>query len=297
MSTVRKERIEFVVKGSKIIGHLFIPEDGKVKKYPAVFIGGPMTSVKEQVTGVYAKSFAERGFITLAIDHRYFGESEGTPRQYEKFPDKLLDIKNALDFLKKRPQVDERFISLVGVCLGAGYVLAAASEISGIYRLAAIAGYYRDTQEMKANNLNDFNSKISSGKKAREQYESTGKVLYIPAASLNEEAAMQTKDTVDYYTKRAAVQNYKNSFAVMSREFFTKFDVQIYAEKVTRPFLMIHSQKALSPHWADRFYNNVKTEKSRHYVESRGQTDFYDNTRIVDECVQHTIKHLLPVKS
>ena len=79
-------------------------------------------------------------------------------------------------------------------------MVAAASEISGIYRLAAIAGYYRDTQEMKANNLNDFNSKISSGKKAREQYESTGKVLYIPAASLNEEAAMQTKDTVDYYT-------------------------------------------------------------------------------------------------
>ena len=150
---------------------------------------------------------------------------------------------------------------------------------------------------MKANNLHDFNSKVSSGKKARKEYESTGKVLYIPAASLNEEAAMQTKDTVDYYTKRAAVQNYENSFAVMSREFFTKFDVQIYAEKVTRPFLMIHSQKALSPHWADRFYNNVKTEKSRHFVESRGQTDFYDNIKIVKECVQHTSKHLLPVKS
>ena len=102
MFTVRKERIEFIVKGSKVIGHLFIPEDGKVKKYPAVFIGGPMTSVKEQVTGVYAKSLAELGFITLTIDHRYFGESEGIPRQYEKFPDKLLDIKIALDFLKKK---------------------------------------------------------------------------------------------------------------------------------------------------------------------------------------------------
>ena len=83
----------------------------------------------------------------------------------------------------------------------------------------------------------------------------------------------------------------------MSREFFTKFDVQIYAEKVTRPFLMIHSQKALSPNWAERFYNNVKTEKSRHFVESRGQTDFYDNVTIVKECVQRTSEHLLPVKS
>ena len=67
MFTVRKERIDFIVKGSKVIGHLFIPEDGKVKKYPAVFIGGPMTSVKEQVTGVYAKSLAERGFIAIDI--------------------------------------------------------------------------------------------------------------------------------------------------------------------------------------------------------------------------------------
>ena len=110
MFTIRKERIEFIVKGSKVIGHLFIPEDGKVKKYPAVFIGGPMTSVKEQVTGVYAKSLAELGFITLTIDHRYFGESEGVPRQYEKFPDKLLDIKNALNFLKNKVTAKTKLI-------------------------------------------------------------------------------------------------------------------------------------------------------------------------------------------
>ena len=89
MFRVRKERIEFIFKGSKVIGHFFIPEDRMVNKQPAAFIGGPMTSVKEEVTGVYAKSLAEIGFITLAIDHRYFGESEGAPRQYEKFPVKL----------------------------------------------------------------------------------------------------------------------------------------------------------------------------------------------------------------
>ena len=60
---------------------------------------------------------------------------------------------------------------------------------------------------------------------------------------------------------------------VLPRSLMCKF----YAAKVTRPFLMIHSLKAPSPHWADRFYSNVKTEKSRHFVESRGQTDFYDN--------------------
>ena len=85
-------KIEFLVKNSKVIGNLFIPENEKIFKYPAAFIGGPMTSVKEQVTGVYAQALAERGFVTLAIDHRYFGESEGKPRQYEKYLDKILDI-------------------------------------------------------------------------------------------------------------------------------------------------------------------------------------------------------------
>ena len=122
---------------------------------------------------------------------------------------------------------------------------------------------------------------------------------HIPAASLNEEAAMQTKDTVDYYTKSGCkLKIMKILLLVMSREFSRSLMCQIFAESVAKTFLMIHSQKALSPHWADRFYNNVKSRKeSSSIVESRGQTDFYDNIRIVDECVQHTIKHLLPVKS
>ncbi len=292
------ERIEFLVKKTKVIGNLFIPKNQNLGKYPGVFVGGPMTSVKEQVTGVYAEALAKYGFVTLAIDHRYFGESGGEPRQYEKFTDKILDIKIAVDFLKKRAEVDENLVSLVGVCLGAGYILAAASEISDIYRLVAVAGYYRDIDEMKSKNMDDFADKISSGTRARRYYDLTGKILTIPAASLTEEAAMQTKDTVEYYTQRAAVQNYKNSFAVMSREFFTRFDVQSYAKKTIHPFLMIHSKNALSPHWADRFYKNVKAKKTRQFIDTIGQTDFYDDTVIVDRCVQYISKYLqLPALS
>ena len=119
-----KEKVKFLVDNSKVVGNLFIPENKNLSKYPAVFIAGPMTSVKEQVTGIYAETLSKYGFVTLAIDHRYFGESEGEPRQYENFHDKIFDINNALEFLKKRPEVDESFVSLVGVCLGAGYILA-----------------------------------------------------------------------------------------------------------------------------------------------------------------------------
>ena len=114
--------------------------------------------------------------------------------------------------------------------------------------------------------------------------------MTIPAASLTEEAAMQTKDTVEYYTRRAAVKNYVNSFAVMSREFFTKFNVQSYADKIVNPFLMIHSKNALSPHWADKFYKNVKAKKTNYLIESSGQTDFYDDTRIINRCSDYISK-------
>ena len=79
----------------------------------------------------------------------------------------------------------------------------------------------------------------------------------------------------------------KIPFAVMSREFFTKFDIQTYSEKIVTPFLMIHSQNALSPHWAESFYNNVRAEKSCYLIESSGQTDFYDDPSIVDECAKY----------
>lgn len=293
MVNFTKERVELFVKKTKVIGNLFIPKNSDSHKHPTAMIIGPMTSVKEQVTGVYAEALAKKGFVTLAIDHRYFGESDGEPRQYEKFPDKVEDIKYSLEYIKKRPEVNPDQVSLVGVCLGAGYALATAAETAGIYKIVAIAGYYRHTLQMKKNNLNDFNNKISLGVKARETYEFNKQILTIPAASTTEEAAMQTKDTVDYYTRRAAVKNYKNSFAIMSREYFMEFDVQSYASKIKNPFMMIHSPNALSPAWAEEFYNNVKSKKNSHLIYSDGQTDFYDDTKIIDYCIQKIKEHLL----
>ena len=289
----KKERVEFVVKKLNVVGNLFIPDIAYNTRQPAVIIVGPMTSVKEQVTGVYAKALAEKGLVTMSIDHRYFGESEGVPRQYEKFPDKIYDIQNTLSFIKKRPEVNRNQVSLLGVCLGAGYALATAAQTPGIHKLAAVAGYYRDTFAMKKNNRKDFEAKLLSGIEARKIYETGGDVVTIPAAAMLEEAAMQTKDTVEYYTKRAAVKNYQNSFAVMSREFFVGFDVQRYASKILIPFLMIHSRKALSPEWAKKFYNNVKSTKKNYVLESKGQTDFYDDPGIIEKCTSLIKKYFL----
>jgi len=79
---------------------------------------GPMTSVKEQVAGVYAVALAVRGIAALAIDHRHYGESGGEPRQYEVPDHKIADIGGAIDWLADSPEVEANRLGLVGVCLG-----------------------------------------------------------------------------------------------------------------------------------------------------------------------------------
>jgi len=74
-----KQQLTFQVEGDRVVGDLYLPEGAG--PHPAVIVGGPMTSVKEQVTGVYAQALAARGIAALAIDHRHYGQSEGTPRQ------------------------------------------------------------------------------------------------------------------------------------------------------------------------------------------------------------------------
>lgn len=121
------ERVSFDIDGTPIVGHLHMP--ATKGRHPAVITGGPMTSVKEQVTGTYAAALAERGIAALAIDHRHFGASGGSPRQYEFYPHKIEDLKRALNVLATHPAIAPDRLGAVGVCLGAGYLAHAIKEI------------------------------------------------------------------------------------------------------------------------------------------------------------------------
>jgi len=280
-----REPIRYDVAGETVIGHLHLPESPG--RHPAVIVAGPMTSVKEQVTGVYAAALAERGIAALAIDHRHYGESSGTPRQYEHHARKVVDLKAGLRFLAGHTSVDPSRIGAVGVCLGAGYAAWASVGEPLIKALGFVAGYYRDPGEMRARDPDGFGAKVAQGVAARQQYERTGEVLMIPAAAVEGDAAMQTADTVDYYTRRAAVPAYRNAFAVMSREHFLPFDIQAAAPRLTAPVVMIQSEAALFPVWARRFYDAIPMPKHLEWLLSRGQTDFYDDAFLVNQAADH----------
>lgn len=274
-----RERLTFDVEGDAVIGDLVLP-DGP-GPHPAVIMGGPMTSVKEQVTGVYAQALAQRGFAALALDHRHYGESGGAPRHYEHHAHKVADLRAGVDALARHTAVDAARIGAVGVCLGAGYVMWLAADHPRIKVACGVAGYYRDPAEMRERDPKGFQAKVDQGIAARERYEATGEVITIPAVATEGDAAMTSQDTFAYYATRAAVPNYKNAFAVMSREHFLPFDVQAAAPRLRVPVTMIHAENALSPAWARRFYGALTAPREIHWLESRGQTDFYDDPGLV----------------
>lgn len=252
-----------------------------------------MTSVKEQVTGVYARALAERGFAALAIDHRHYGESGGQPRHYEHYEHKIQDLQAGLDALAQHEAIDAARLGAVGVCLGTGYVMWAAAKNPRVRAIAGVAGYYRDPAQMRASDPEGFDAKVAQGVAAREHYEETGEVITIPAVALEGDAAMTLPETFDYYgTPRAGVPNYTNAFAVMSREHFVPFDVQRAAPQITAPVLMVHSEHALSPHWARRYHDALRGPKAMHWIDSEGQTDFYDHPRLVGQSTDRIADHL-----
>lgn len=285
------EPVSFSVAGEQVVGSLHRP-DG-TGPHPAVVVAGPMTSVKEQVTGRYAAALAERGIAALAIDHRHFGESEGEPRGYEHWERKVEDLRAAIAFLGQRSDVDPERIGGVGVCLGSGYLAHAAAGQPLIGRLGFVAGYYRDPTAMRLADPEGFAAKVEQGAAARRTYEESGERVVIPAAHLEGDAAMQTADTVDYYTRRAVHSNYRNEFAVMSREHFLPFDVQAAAVALTVPVLMIHSENALSPSWARDFAERLPNGAKLEWLSSQGQTDFYDDPALIAQAADLLAAHLL----
>jgi uncharacterized protein len=289
VAPLRVEPVAFEVGGARVVGHLHLPADPG--RAPAAVVAGPMTSVKEQVAGVYAEALARRGVAALALDHRHFGESEGEPRQYEHHGRKVEDLRAAFAWLAGRPEVDAGRVGFAGVCLGAGYAAWAAALETRARAFGAVVGYYRDPGAMRQRDPAGFDAKVAEGVRARERYEEAGEVLTIPAAALEGDAAMTTRDTLDYYAARAAVPNYRNAFAVMSREHFVPFDVQAAAPRLRAPVAMVHSEAALSPAWARSFYAALAGPKRIDWLASRGHTDFYDDPTLVGAASDLLARH------
>ena len=277
------ERQDFTFEsgGDRLIGNLFLPEQQPIA---AIVTTGPLTSVKEQAPGAYARALAERGFAALAFDHRYFGKSDGQPRQFENPMAKVEDIRAAVSALQNDKRTQGLPVMAVGICAGGGYMAMAVGQEDRFRAFAGIAGVYSDSTATRQWLRERYDAEIKRARVAEHNWRKTGVAETIPAVAPNGgDVAMPLREAYEFYgTTRGAVPNYVNAFAVQSRAYTLPFDALTATLAIKVPTFIAHSEKALTPDLAHKFYAAVAAPKEELWLKSSGQIDFYDDPKLIE---------------
>lgn len=286
-------RVIFQSEGERMVGNLYLPTSYKSgNQLPVIVVTGAWTTVKEQMPAVYAQRLADRGFATFTFDFRYWGESGGAPRQYESPGAKVQDIKNAVAFLKTLPAVDGDRIGGLGICASAGYMAQAVAEDTSFKSFATVAAWLHDMESLNALfGESTVRHRMEIGKAAREQYDRTGNVDYVPAYSQSDRSAAMVGD-LGYYSspERGVVSAWTNRFAVMSWHEWQAFDSMVIAPKINTPTLIVHSDGSALPDNARRFYASLGGKKQLVWTEGQ-HLDFYDRDPQVSAAVDALVSH------
>jgi fermentation-respiration switch protein FrsA (DUF1100 family) len=294
----QKEKVHFQSEGLKVVGTLFRPQNSKEEEVslPAILVAGAMSGVKEQVAGQYAERIAKDGYVTLVLDHRHFGESEGEPRQHEDPAKKLEDFKNAISFISSLKGIDRERIGACGISMGGGYMLQLAAFDRRIKSVSIVASGLNlaDTlleilgKEGFVNFLKEYNN-------ARQRHYDTGEVQYIPAvATDNKPAAMIGDEPFEYYgTSRAWSPGWVNRYTTESIENLMSYNAIPYARHVSpTPLLIIHGKndKYCLPKFAQEVYDLADEPKEILWLDTSNHIDLYDNEKYVGPAISKIVE-------
>lgn len=283
-------RTEFAVDGVTLVGELRVPEGTGPR--PALVLTGPFTGVRDQVTGLYAERLAERGYVTLAFDHRNWGESGGEPRCHEDPQGKLHDLRAAVSFLRARPEVDGDRIGAVGICLGGGYALKFAAFDPRVKAFAGIAGAYNNPYGMRAGM--DYQAVLGSFTEALERQDRGGPVEYLPAVAEEGEAAMPGDEPYAYYGTSPSASWVNRVTRAGVRELIT-MDNMMGADFLSpKPALIVHGviDRFCSPEGAEEAYRRLDEPKRLVWLDAKRHIDLYDREPYVTQAVDATTEFL-----
>lgn len=282
--------------GITLVADMYIPKNA-AGKLSAIAVCGPFGAVKEQCSGLYAQTLAERGFLTIAFDPSFTGESGGEPR-YVASPDiNTEDFSAAVDFLSVQENVDANKIGILGICGWGGMAINAAAMDTRIK--ATVASTMYDMTRVNANGYFDANNneqdRFETKKKLNEQrtvdykngcYAQAGGVVN----ELPEDAPFFVKDYFEYYKKRAYHKrslNSNNGWNCTSSLSFINMPILKYSNEIRSAVLIIHGDKAHSCYFGkDAYKNMIKNSKYKDNKEllllpNAVHTDLYDNVNVI----------------
>ena len=278
--------------GITLAADMYTPR-GAEGKLPAIAVSGPFGAVKEQSSGLYAQKMAELGFLTIAFDPSYTGESGGTPR-YVASPDiNTEDFCAAVDFLSVQENVDPERIGIIGICGWGGMALNAAAIDTRIKATAAITMY--DMTRVTANGYFDaedseqarFEKKKAMNAQRIEDYKSGSYALAGGVVDpLPEDAPQFVKDYYAYYkTPRGYHSRSLNSnggWNVTSSLSFLNMPILQYSSEIRSAVLLVHGEKAHSRYFSETAYSKLTGDnKELLIIPGANHTDLYDQMDII----------------
>jgi hypothetical protein len=292
---VTPRRVAFASGGVEIVGELRVPDgDGP---WPGLVFTGPLTGVKDQVTGTYAARLAEAGFATLAFDHRNWGESGGEPRQHEDAAGKLADLRDATSFLATQPDVDPARLGACGICLGGSYALRFAAFDPRIRALALVAGGYNDARTMRRGmGADTYRAQLARFADLAQHQHATGEVEYMAAVDgEGGPALMGGREPYDYYgTQRGASPHWENRVTVLTIRELITLDAASAAEFISpTPLLVVHGRTDdyCSPDGAQEVYERAGDPKEILWLDTTNHIDLYDVDEFVSPAVERAAAH------
>ncbi|CAN6654582.1 hypothetical protein TRVA0_027S01112 [Trichomonascus vanleenenianus] len=288
----------------KISANVYFPEGfDKSKKYPAIIVGHPGSSCKEQTSGLYAGKLAELGYITLAYDASFQGASGGEPRYIEYPPARVEDFSCAVDYLMTLDYVDENRVGVLGVCASGGYATTATMQDHRIKALATVVGANFGRLQREAGHTPDVALQTieAVGKQRTAEARGAEPLLtsYIPGscekrdqAGITKQAALDTYEAVEYYTTpRGQKKGSPNKLRLAGLLAAVTYDAYHLADKLLTQPLQIIIGEIVGEFGSYRdgyeLFNKARSaEKYLHVVKGTTHYDLYDQPKAVGEAVE-----------
>ena len=287
---VKKQKVTFHNRFLiDMVGDLYFPANySPAKKYAAIIVGHPFGSVKEQTSGLHARKLAEIGYVTLAFDASYYGESGGYPRRMESPEVRVDDFSAAVDFLTNHPAVEADKIGVIGICGGGCYSVSATQIDHRIKALATISMY--DMGRARRQGIGDtqtYQQRMSIldeiGRQRTAEYGGAARkdIRALPE-KVDENTPKFAIDFLDYYDnpERGQHPNSTGYYSYTSLAPMMNFFPFTQIETISpRPLLFIVGENAVSKYFSEDAYEKAAEPKELFVVPGATHVDLYDQPK------------------